>query len=633
MSADAGSSSWPLKPWQDRLILFCGPILLYASSLGFGLLGYDDKTYYLDNEALCGGRWQGLVEIWKASFYSDYFPVTQFTWWLDLRVAGAESWSFARLHGLVWFGIGVLGLHAICLRITNRRGLSFFVALLFALHPVSAPSVLWLAERKNQVCMAFCLWSFERYLSACQTEDSSHARRLFCAAWIFFALALLSKIHAVVLPVMFLSCELVLCTGSWRRRAMRIVPFMAAGAVFLAANMLWIRKDIVGDYLGGSRFSALVCDGPILLRYLKHTVAPVQLSFFYSVDEGGVSSPWAWAAWGAFVTAVFLLIRAAGVAQRRLALFGWLFGLSSISAAINIVPQLPMMDHYNHWALPGWLLAIALAVVACLERLNPVTARRRAVVLGVMMAVVFSVLSFLRVQEFSSPLNLFGLAAERQPGSALAWSELAQELRTQGRTAESGSAALKALSAPDAYRILRAPRSVLMVEAAVSLHESGQTAEGRALMTRETARLGESWASAAALANAEFCLRTGAATEARALLEQLFVGPLEDASRKLRERCRHGPELPHEVAPMVVVKFSEGDGYDRAFSRLVKVRSLNVLSQACLKLGERERGWDIAAVLVNLAPDYPAARVTLAEAYRLLGEPALAERTLSAAAK
>lgn len=610
------------------MILFGLPFIFFAGAYGFGLIGYDDATYYHDNSLLCGGQWRGLFELWTGTFYSDYFPITQLTWWFDMRLGGPEPFLISRIHGLIWIGIGTLGLRALVARITGRRELGFFVALLFALHPLSAPTALWLAERKNQLCMAFGFWSFERYVAARMATEVKRALTLGLAAYVLFALALLSKIHGLAVPVMFVAYELALGTGDWKRRARWSAPYLASAVAFFLVSVTFVRKDLSGAYLGGSRAAALATDGPILLAYLGHTIAPVRLSFFYEVPELQPSNLWAWGAWTLFLGSMAFCTWLAGRERRAWVLFGWLWGLTSMAPAINIAPQsLPMMDHYNHWAVPGWLLALVLTAEGALARIGSLALLPRA--LAALATIFLAVFSYQRVEEFSSALKLFGNAVVRQPESGLAWTQYALELWTRPEPEYKqlvGGAALRALSLPDSARIMPAARSTLLVEAAIALERSGRADEAHALVERECALLGKGWEGVGDLARAKYAARTGNPRQAIASLSPIFAGPLVEAVDPLRAQCRTGPSLPYELKPLVVLKLSGGDGYDRSFSGRMKLECLQVLAEANLKAGDKEAAFDVAAVLANLAPDFAPGRAVLADTYKALGEIALAER-------
>ncbi len=600
--------------WES-LALVGLPFLLYLPSLDYGLLGYDDARYYLVNRALRGAS--GLWALFTRSFYSDYMPVTQLTWWLDLAAFGDRSFAGARLHGLAWFGAGALAVRALLARVTGRRELAFAVALLYALHPVASHSILWLAERKNLVAFALALWSVERYVASREAADPGSRRRRGALALALAMLALLAKPHAVAVPAMLLVWELARGSGDLRTRAAALLPFALGSALFALASLAFLRADLGQELLGGGRAGALLATGPIALRYALHTLAPFdlalapRLSFFYAVDE----EP---GAWGGAAWLLVLAPAVAAVLLRRGAApaWAWLFGLCALLPALNLVAQpQPMADQYHLWALPAWLLALALLA----RRLVPGPRARVALLAGA--ALLLASVSWRRTPEYASAERLFEATARHQPRSSLAFAELARaSLRSGGPEARrrAGRAALEALARDDAHRILAMDRPLLAREAALELTRSGEIQRARALLEAELAELPPEAAPLGAIERADFELRTGRPEVAVALLAPAFESVPRSAVATLRGRCRSGRVLPHQLDPLLGLGLS-GDDADRAFNREAILRRLQLLASAQRELGHLEEAFDVAAFLVNAAPDFRPGREVLLAVYRDLG--------------
>ncbi|MCZ7646886.1 MAG: hypothetical protein M5U26_16625 [Planctomycetota bacterium] len=352
--------------WAEYLLLAALPYLLYGHTLFYGLLGIDDTLYYFGNPALSEGRLEGLGRIFTTYYYSDYFPVTQFTLWLDVALFGTQSWFFARVHELAWFAAGVLAVRKLAGELVESRGLAFSVALLFALHPAGTSTAVWLAERKNVVGFALSFAALACYVSGRRKEGRESQARL-AGAWVLLALALLAKTHAVAVPAMMFVYELTRGHGAWTRRLLVWFPFALLGATLVALSLTVFRNDLQQPPLGGSRAAALFAAGPILARYLAHTVAPFNLAFYYAVDEPGFESGYAWALWLAALGGPALLTLLSR--PRGAVACGWLLGFAALLPALNLVPQpVPMSDHYHWWALPGWLLALAAALESAYTR-------------------------------------------------------------------------------------------------------------------------------------------------------------------------------------------------------------------------------------------------------------------------
>jgi len=620
-----------LQPALVRPLLVLLPFLLYGSSLGFGLLNLDDQIYYQQNDALHGGSWAGLIDLWRSTALSDYAPVSQITLWLDLALGDGHSWWFARLHSLAWMGLGTLGVHALLLRLGAGRGVAVAVALLYALHPVCAQSVLWLAERKNLVCLALSLWCCERYLAA---QSHPTPRRTALAAWALGLAALLAKPHAVALPLMLAAYELTLGAGTWRARLVRLLLPAAVAGAFVWVSLALIRDDLDRPHLGGSLGGALLLDGGILCRYLAHTLLPTGLAICYAVAEDPPAL--AAAAWYWLLFALLIALSLVPQRPRRLVAFGWLFALATLAPALNLASQLaPMTDHYHQWALPGLLLVACLLAAEALARLPPAASERAGRLATIGAALYAGALAFAHVPEFASKERLAAAAVRKQPDSAIGWSLQAYCLTIASAPAErsgAGEAALHAFACVDANRIYGEERLLALIESVVLLRQRGQLAGAEALADHQCALLaGGTSGPTAAQARAQIALRSGRPDQAIALLAPYFTPLLAAAARELRAHCRDGALLPDAVPPLI----AGGDALvgDRIASYHGQVAGQRLqwsLAAAYLQGGEVEKAFDVAAVLVNRFPQERPGRSLLAAIYRQLGLPAAAERLRAA---
>ena len=85
-------------------------------------------------------------------------------------------------------------------RLTGRMGASFFVAALFAVHPLNVESVVWISERKNVLSTTFFLLT----LGAYGWYALKPGWRRYLVVVLFFALGLASKSMLVTLPFVLL---------------------------------------------------------------------------------------------------------------------------------------------------------------------------------------------------------------------------------------------------------------------------------------------------------------------------------------------------------------------------------------------------------------------------------------------
>jgi hypothetical protein len=609
-SSSAAGEPLLRRPWQELLLLAALPLALYAGSLGFGFADPDDELYFRLNPALHGGVAQGAMDLWKAPYLHDYFPVTQTSIWLDLALFGPERLWGARLQALVWFILGVWAVRALVLRLTASRNLALAVAVLYAVHPVCGHAVMWLSERKNLVCFAILFWSFERYVAARQAETVRAALYGWAVAWVLGILALLSKPHAVALPVLLAAYELCLGRGAWWKRAGWVLPFVASNLVFLVLSLGAAQNRLEHYSLGGGPLGALANDGPILWRYLWHTVLPVDLSFFYYQPELSAVSPWGWGAWlalAALVGGCVLCTR-----DRRLMAFGWLASLAALSPALNLAPQqlTTLTDQYHQWALPAWLLVACLLIREGLTRWTG-QARRWGTFLVAGAALYAGLLTLARLPDYVSMLTVSRANVVHEPDSALGWARYTRALAASDERelrAQALEAGYRALHCPDADRIQTLERALALTEALVWLRVKNRDAEADELLARVAPSFARVPLPFVELVRAQVALRTRHAPEAVELLAPRFDAEWTAVAARLRAERVAGGRSPNALPPFKPIVRDDLPAHEQMMYEDFERQWLRALVEACLKTGQFDRAGDAAAVLLNTAPADTVAR-------------------------
>lgn len=264
---------------------------------------WDDDWLLTSNENL--GSLAGLGRIWQCNWWSrkdipDYYPVTWTSFWLERRlwdaVGAAASaapakwllggWSISGkdpggyhltnilLHAanavLLWRVLALLGLRW-----------AWLAAVIFAVHPINAASVAWIAERKNTLSMLFYLLSIMFFLKF----DQGRRRLHYWLSLGMFALALLSKTSVVMLPAV------LLLIVWWRRDRVRWKDLLAAAPFFALAvassviTMLYQSNVVVRGYpIRGPNegfFFRLAVAGIAPWFYLLKIVWPHPLAMVY----------------------------------------------------------------------------------------------------------------------------------------------------------------------------------------------------------------------------------------------------------------------------------------------------------------------------------------------------------------
>lgn len=407
--ASSRSAGEPGAWLHSPLALAAAVVAVYALSLGGGWLEYDDDWLVRDNELLSTGRLAVIARMlfdWdretRMILGAEYLPVRDATVFLARGVAGLESVGL-RITQLVIYVAGVLCLQRWARAALPRAGL--LSVWLFALHPVHAESVAWLAGMKDVLALFFVSASLLAYGS-----DSARVRLL---AIPLLAFGCFSKSMAVVTPLVLLVHDLAVR----RRPDVRVIAPGLAIASASAAMHAWV-GSVVGMYaepIGRSKLEGALVMAEVLVRYLRISLFVHPHSVIYEVgDTAGA---------GAIAAAVLLSALAGGalVAARRgtrwplVALL--LFAIPLLPVSQVLAPlQNRMADRYLLVSVLGPMLALASMLDAALASVRPTVA---GFARGALVATV-GVLGLVRAQTFADRVALFSEATESTEHNAVA---------------------------------------------------------------------------------------------------------------------------------------------------------------------------------------------------------------------
>ena len=175
--------------------------LAYLPVLSAGFI-WDDDTHVTNQPLLA--TWDGLRAIWlQPGATPQYYPLTHSTFWLEYHLFDLQPLGYhvvnVVLHAvnasLVWLVLERLAVPG-----------AWLAAAVFALHPVQVETAAWITELKNLQSGLFYLLAMLAYLRFALPGPGAGSKRLYGAALLAFAGALLSKTVTSTLPAGLLIC-------------------------------------------------------------------------------------------------------------------------------------------------------------------------------------------------------------------------------------------------------------------------------------------------------------------------------------------------------------------------------------------------------------------------------------------
>jgi hypothetical protein len=228
-------------------VVLAGVFLVFGRTVTFDFVGgWDDGPLIYQNPMINPPTAASLGRIWREPHARMYVPAVYSTWWAIAHVAQMENSHTPDDDGLlnpyVFHAANVL-VHAAAalivfaiLRILVRHDWPAAAgALLFALHPLQVEPVAWATGMKDLLGGMLSLAAVWQYLHYTTDPQRPQGRRgaHYAAATALFALALLAKPSAVVVPFMLIAIEWLMLGRPIGRAAGALLPWIVMSLAWM----------------------------------------------------------------------------------------------------------------------------------------------------------------------------------------------------------------------------------------------------------------------------------------------------------------------------------------------------------------------------------------------------------------
>ena len=169
-------------------------LFLYWPTFSFDFVNYDDQVYVLNNAFILNPNFSNLMD---GTDTGNFHPFTMLSLGLD-NWLGNQSAGVFHISNVIWHVLNTILVYVFVGRVfSNKMGVSFFVALVFAIHPMHIESVAWISSRKDLVYTFFYLSALILYFDYLKTN-----RKMLLVYTIIVALiSIFSKPSAITLPI------------------------------------------------------------------------------------------------------------------------------------------------------------------------------------------------------------------------------------------------------------------------------------------------------------------------------------------------------------------------------------------------------------------------------------------------
>ncbi len=418
-------------------LLACAALLAYSNNFTAEFV-YDDYPFIVENQGIRTLSNAGRFFFERESFsskgeYVIYRPLASLSFALNYRLSGYNAAPYHAANILLHLACG-LALYLLIYTTLGDAVFAFFVALLFLVHPVQTEAVAWISGRGNSMFLLFLLLAVFCYRK--WTYHAPRGRIFYGAALLLYALSLLSKEMAVVLPILLIVYDLSLNRpsdgGQWKRRCLAIIPFFALSFGYVVLRHLVLGQTGQTQYWGGGLLTTLLTMAKGLAYYVRLMFVPTPLMVEYIIPiSRSLLQPTVLISLFALLCAA--LICALSYRKAPVVFFGIAWFFASILPVSNIIPLKAIInERFLYLPSIGFCVLLAIPVLAAGAGARKKEFRRTIAAL-LLIALCWGILTFDRNRDWRDSFSLWTASVKTSPAGPTSRYNMGLELYNRGR--------------------------------------------------------------------------------------------------------------------------------------------------------------------------------------------------------
>jgi hypothetical protein len=423
-------------PYWIMLLALAAAIVVYANGLNGPFL-FDDHIHITQNQwvKIESLAWADILRAWNSSFspFPTNRPFAQLSFGINHAFAGLSPWAFKATNlaihlmtGLFVFLFSRLVLRAIGGANADARRndiCAVAVTAVWLLHPLHVSTVLYTVQRMAQLSSLSLFAALSCYFwGRIRISEGQSGVVWILAAAPIALLGFLAKENAALLPLLLLVSELTVLRNlstTGNRRFMQAVWILFIAVPLIAAVSYFATHPGYFNH-DGRPFTLeerVLTQARLLWLYVQWLFVPDISAFGLFHDDIELST--SFVSPPSTLIAIIGLLGVAGAAllmRRKAPVFSFavLFFLASHALESSAFPLEMVFEHRNYLASFGPLFLLAYLITIASARMN---VRPLATTLGVLLLLSFSVVTYIRVNNWSSYQSFIISSVENHPTS------------------------------------------------------------------------------------------------------------------------------------------------------------------------------------------------------------------------
>jgi Flp pilus assembly protein TadD len=429
-----------MHPMRGNILLLLSllAVLVIASFspiLKNGFVNWDDNVYLTQNPRAKNFTPEKIPQIFTSFERVQYKPLSFLVFSLENRCFRLDPRGYHSVSLLLHF-INACLVFWLFFLLRRDVFLAWFVAVLFAVHPLRVESVAWVTEQKDLLYGLF-------FLAAAVTYVLYRLGRFpgfYYASLALFALSLMAKPMMIAFPLLLFFFDAALDRkplASWADK----IPFFVISFLMALLNyaaLTWFHAQYSVSY-SPLEWLQKIC------IYIFMVIWPARLSCFYPYAQGFLFTIWPCLVSVLFLGFFFLALRRDK--GRGIFIFSIAFFVLSLAPVLAARASYAVSDRYVYIAALGiFYLAAAYARRLWLLKAAAHPALKAVfLAAGVGLVCLFSVLTFQRARIWHDSISLWKDALVKYPHVSAAHLNIAYAYAEKGDDVLARRHALEAL--------------------------------------------------------------------------------------------------------------------------------------------------------------------------------------------
>jgi Tfp pilus assembly protein PilF len=250
------------------------PLLLNWKNINFDYTKLDDTIIVANNHDFLS-NFNNVSQAFKRDNFmvqngkGYYRPIQTVSFIIDTQISG-EKPDIYHFSNIFYHILTVIVFFFLLRKLGVRDNISFFISLLFSIHPLFTDAIAWIPGRGDLLAGLFCSVSFLSFIYYISTKNK----------WYFFfhsaafILALFSKEISVFLPVVLIYYYWFVIRNKYKIRL--LIPFIFVWS--FSVCLFFLLRHLFLNYQDLLSFKAFISNLPVIPIFLGKLVIPLGLS-------------------------------------------------------------------------------------------------------------------------------------------------------------------------------------------------------------------------------------------------------------------------------------------------------------------------------------------------------------------